>query len=125
MHTPLGIDEASLTEDSEPKGSLTRQMKVREADMLLNVANEYMVTLKNVGRRINSLANNTTEDNLVFEKIMTKAVVDLYIGVGGEIRATIKTMADINQLLNGPDQSNTGGLRALAEAITGSKKGEE
>lgn len=123
MHTPLGVVEEVLNQGTEaakgqsPRESITRKIKMREADMLLNVANEYMVTLKNMGKRINYFSTQDPKESMAFEKVLTKAVADLYIGLGGEIRATIKTMAEINQMLNGPESTNVAGLSALAQAI--------
>lgn len=109
-----------------PRDSLTRRMKLREADMLAAVGNEYLVTLKTMGRRINKLAQVSSidiedeEKQLKLAKLLTKPMVDLYVGLGGEIRQTVKTMAELDRLLNGPEESATSGLVALAKAIQGS-----
>lgn len=114
MHCQMGAADAD-------KSTIAKQLKLREADMLLAVVNEYMVTLKTVGRRVNKLANDA-----MFEKLINKSVVDLYVGMGGEIRNTVKTLAELNSILNGPDNGNASGLQALAAAISGSKvKSEE
>lgn len=147
FHTPLvsaaDIEElrdaetltptAGDTEQTEvvraaPRDSLTRRMKLREADLLAAVGNEYLVTVKTMGRRINKLAQVSeidVEDNdrqLKLAKLLTKPMVDLYVGLGGEIRQTVKTMAELDRLLNGPEDSATSGLVALAKAIQGSDK---
>lgn len=128
---PLKQDEAPLessaAEDqsikAEPRDSLTRRMKLREADMLAAVGNEYLVTLKTMGRRINKLAQVSSidiedeEKQLKLAKLLTKPMVDLYVGLGGEIRQTVKTMAELDRLLNGPEDSAATGLAALAQAI--------
>ena len=143
FHTPL-VDAADIeelrdaetlgdTEQTEvvratPRDSLTRRMKLREADLLAAVGNEYLVTMKTMGRRINKLAQVSEidiEDNdrqLKLAKLLTKPMVDLYVGLGGEIRQTVKTMAELDRLLNGPEDSATSGLMALAKAIQGSDK---
>lgn len=143
FHTPL-VGAADLEElrDAEtlgdtgqtevvratPRDSLTRRMKLREADLLAAVGNEYLVTMKTMGRRINKLAQVSEidiEDNdrqLKLAKLLTKPMVDLYVGLGGEIRQTVKTMAELDRLLNGPEDSATSGLMALAKAIQGSDK---
>ena len=138
FHTPLvgaaDIEELRdagdtvLTEAERPapRDSLTRRMKLREADLLAAVGNEYLVTMKTMGRRINKLAQVSEidiEDNdrqLKLAKLLTKPMVDLYVGLGGEIRQTVKTMAELDRLLNGPEDSTTSGLVALAKAIQGS-----
>ena len=118
MHTPLGINESAFDDSNSGKAtdSLTRRIKLREADMLLSVANEYMVTLKLLGRKISAFA---TQDDVMFSKLLSKPMAELYIGVGGEIRNTIKTMAELDSLLNGPPDGGSAGLKALSEAIKG------
>lgn len=142
FHTPLvgdgDIEELQSAEpesgeqpDAEvakaaPRDSLTRRMKLREADMLAAVGNEYLVTLKTMGRRINKLAQVSSidiedeEKQLKLAKLLTKPMVDLYVGLGGEIRQTVKTMAELDRLLNGPEDTAATGLMALAKAIQGS-----
>ena len=144
FHTPLvgaadieELRDADMTagdtvlteaERPAPRDSLTRRMKLREADLLAAVGNEYLVTMKTMGRRINKLAQVSEidiEDNdrqLKLAKLLTKPMVDLYVGLGGEIRQTVKTMAELDRLLNGPEDSATSGLMALAKAIQGSDK---
>ena len=124
----LGDTEQTVAVGSTPRDSLTRRMKLREADLLAAVGNEYLVTMKTMGRRINKLAQVSEidiEDNdrqLKLAKLLTKPMVDLYVGLGGEIRQTVKTMAELDRLLNGPEDSATSGLMALAKAIQGSDK---
>ncbi len=109
-----------------PRDSLTRRMKLREADMLAAVGQEYLVTLKTMGRRINKLAQVSSidiedeEKQLKLAKLLTKPMVDLYVGLGGEIRQTVKTMAELDRMLNGPEDNLSSGLGALAAAIRGS-----
>lgn len=132
-HTPLVAPEeitvAAAYNDQpvvEGKTSLVRRMKLREADVLNAVNNEYMVTLKALGRRINRLAARSDidvedqEKEVKLAKLLTKPMVDAYIGLGGEIRQNVKAMAEIDRLLNGPQDSTAGGLQALADAIKGS-----
>lgn len=125
FHAPLS-GSPSIQGISE-QDSITRQLKLREADVLAGVANEYFVTLKSLGRRINKLAGtspNPEEDmekQLMLAKMLTKPMVDLYIGVGTEIRQTVKTMAELDKILNGENESSTSGLQALAAAIAGSR----
>lgn len=123
-----GDTEQTEVVRAAPRDSLTRRMKLREADLLAAVGNEYLVTMKTMGRRINKLAQVSEidiEDNdrqLKLAKLLTKPMVDLYVGLGGEIRQTVKTMAELDRLLNGPEDSATSGLVALAKAIQGSDK---
>ncbi|MCM1220262.1 MAG: hypothetical protein NC548_37810 [Lachnospiraceae bacterium] len=132
FHTPLVSDadikaiELHKGEEPEdrPRGdSLTRKMGLREADILATVANEYLVTMKTMGRRINKLAQVSSIDEedqakqLQLAKLLTKPMVDLYVGMGSEIRQTVKTMGELDRMLNGPEDSANQGLSALAAAI--------
>lgn len=131
FHTPLvGDGDVEELHDCEPeneaRSSLTRKMKLREADMLAAVGQEYLVTLKTMGRRINKLAQVSSIDvededkQLKLAKLLTKPMVDLYVGLGGEIRQTVKTMAELDRMLNGPEDTVGSGIAALANAIRGS-----
>lgn len=120
------LSESTEQPKAEPRDSLTRKMKLREADMLAAVGQEYLVTLKTMGRRINKLAQVSSidvedeEKQLKLAKLLTKPMVDLYVGLGGEIRQTVKTMAELDRMLNGPEDNLGSGLGALAAAIRGS-----
>lgn len=134
FHTPLVapcdivVPESVADESQLPEGktSLARKMKLREADILATMNNEYMVTLKAMGRRINRLASVSSIDaedeakRVELAKLLTKPMVDLYIGLGGEIRQNVKAMAEVDRMLNGPQDNGNNGLQALAEAIRGS-----
>lgn len=136
FHTPLvapcdivtQTTELQLSPEAESKVpvSLARKMKLREADILATVNNEYMVTLKAMGRRINRLASVSSIDaedeakRVELAKLLTKPMVDLYIGLGGEIRQNVKALAEVDRMLNGPQENGNNGLQALADAIRGS-----
>ena len=134
FHTPLVApcdvvtSEPVVNDTQLPEGktSLARKMKLREADILAATNNEYMVTLKAMGRRINRLASVSSIDaedadkEVKLAKLLTKPMVDLYIGLGGEIRQNVRAMAEVDRMLNGPQDSSNNGLQALADAIRGS-----
>lgn len=109
MHSTMG----HLT-DAQQSESLARKCKLREADMLEATATEYMVTLKALGRRINGHLQNP---EVTAEKLITKPITDMYLGLGGEIRATVSSIAELDKYLNGPKEDAQGGLGALATAI--------
>lgn len=117
MHTPLGVD----TEGPE-MDTIASRIKTKEADMLAEVASEYLITLKGVSRRINSYLKDDSPSGLgTFEKLLTKPIVDLYLGMGAEVRSTVKVLAEVNQIMNGPKEDNISGLSALASAISNSR----
>lgn len=134
FHTPLvsksDLDTVATTAETEDastgRDSLMRKMKLREADMLSAVSNEYLVTLKAMGRRLNKLVSvssiDVEDEDKVFRlsKLLTKPMVDMYIGLGNEIRQNVKTMAEMDRMLNGPQDNPMSGLTALAQAIRGS-----
>ena len=115
MHSPIGANTDNIDQES-----IARKSKIREMDLLLSAANDYMVTLKTVGEQINKEANRG--DFVSFSRGLSKAMVDLYLGTGSELRNTIKTIMDADQILNGPKDSSTSGLAALAAAIRGSRE---
>lgn len=115
--------------DLTPKGeetSLVRQLKLREADLLGQVAKDYADTLALVGARIRQKARNESDadgmEDTRFERSMTKGFVELYLGCGDNVRKTVKDIVDINQTLNGPKDDGLSGLSALAAAIASSKQ---
>lgn len=116
--------------DLSPVGeetSIVRQIKLRETDLLAQCAKDYADTMTLVGSRIRQRARNESDsggmDDIRFERAMTKSLVELYLGCGDNVRKTIKDIADINQILNGPKDDGLSGLGALAAAIAGSKQG--
>lgn len=126
FHTALVAPLETVTSEPQPNVSLARRMKLREADVLTAVNNEYMVTLKAMGRRINRLASVSSIDvedsnkQMELAKLLTKPMVDLYVGLGGEIRQNVRAMAEVDRMLNGPQDNGSSGLQALADAIRGS-----
>lgn len=105
----------------ESDTSIVRQIKMREADMLAAVALDQMETIKVVGKRMRRYANVSDEDDIRFEKILSKPLVDLYVGAGESLRKTVQTLTEINQLLNGPKDDGSSGLDALAQVISASR----
>lgn len=111
---------------TEGRMSMAQKLKLHEADMLTAVNHEYLVTLKAMGRRLNKLAHTSSiddedqEQTLKISKWMTKPMVDLYLGLGAEIRKNVATLAEVDRALNGPQDSAASGLAALASAIRNS-----
>ena len=112
FHSPYGAEEGS--------DSIVRRTKLRELDLLGEVALEYAATLKQVGSRIRGYTTDVEEN--VFEKKISKASVDLYLGCGDNLQKTVKSIADIDNLLNGPKDDGLAGLQALAAAINVSRQ---
>lgn len=106
---------------SSGSDSIVRQIKMREADMLAAMAADQLATVKAVGKRIRRFADTVDEEDVRFEKTLTKPMVDLYNGAGDGLRRTVQTLADVNQLLNGPKDEGLSGLAALAQVLHDSR----
>ncbi len=82
-----------------PTESIQRQVALREVDLLAESAREFMRTLKNLGNKINDVIEmyGVDDTGLYAKNMLSKAVVDLYVLAGAEVRQTVKTMADIQK----------------------------
>ena len=109
FHSSLGSED-----------SLIRQIHMREADVLAETVMDNALTMKAVGAR---LRGSMDDEENVFERRATKAVVDLYVGASDGVRKGVAAIADINQLLNGPKDEGVSGLTALANVLHGSLNG--
>lgn len=109
FHSSLGSED-----------SLIRQIHMREADVLAETVMDNALTMKAVGAR---LRGSMDDEENVFERRATKAVVDLYVGASDGVRKGVAAIADINQLLNGPKDEGVSGLMALANVLHGSLNG--
>ena len=132
MHAPVIIDRKD--EELVAAPSIARQLKTREADMLISVAQEYIISLKAMGEKINSLVTDPCatdidgkikDTDLRLAKLLTKPMVDLYLGLGGEVRATVKAISELDHAINGDSSDALTGLAALTEALKRSKSGGE
>lgn len=115
MHTPLSRVEG---EGDEVRDSIAASVKKREADRLSAVADEYYMTLKATGKEIRAIMQDKNDGGA---RTLTKALVDLYIGTGTNIRQTLESIVDMNVKLNGEEDSGTKALSDLVNAIRGSK----
>lgn len=114
LHAPFGF--------SPEEDSIVRQTKVKEADLLAFTALEYTKTLRIMGVR---LRKQMDDDSCNFENIISKPLTDLYLGCGGGIKDSVKALADVNNLLNGPKDDSAQGLAALAQALNFSRRDKE
>lgn len=107
--------------------SIARKLKLAEADMLTEVAEEYKKTMLVTGSKIRDLleGNDSSfeeDPSVKAAKCITKPLVDLYTGSGDSIRQTVKALGDLDKYLNGESETGSAGLNALAAAIIGSRK---
>ncbi len=111
FHTPMGSDGVD---------SIVRRSKLREMELLGVAAREYLGTLEQVGARIRGYTADV--DSSAFEKKLGKPTVDLYLGCGDNLQKTMRALAEVDNLLNGPKDDGLAGLSALANAIRQSRE---
>jgi len=119
-HTGIGTVNTGI----KKPGSIQRSLSLREGDLLAATSQELFMTLKNIGRKINKFIDNSdTPDGLAEQqRFLRLPMCQMYVGIAGEIRQTVKTMADIDKQLNAADtDSPASGLHALANAINSSR----
>ena len=111
MHTPM-----TQLEDAAVGASISASVKKREADLLAQAAQEYFNTLKLTGRQLRSVLSK--EDGT---RYVTKPAVDLYLGVGVNLRQTLESLVDMNLKVNGEQDAGAKAIVDLVSAIRGSK----
>ena len=111
MHTPVHANSSDLD-------TLAKQIKLREAELLSRTAHDYLITMTSIGRRIRHFSD---ADEVALSRLLSKAVVDLYLGCGAEIRHSVNALSDLNSKING-DSGATSGLTALANALSASRE---
>lgn len=114
MHTPL----QEVLQCSDPMESIAGAVKKREANILSEVALEYMHTLRVVGKDIRE---TVADKNAGGAKLVTKQMVDLYIGAGSGACKAVESMVAMNQALNGEQGGGANVLLDVVKAIRGSQ----
>ena len=113
----------------KPGASLRRNLNIREADLLAASAQDLYLTQKNVSREINRQIDNIsrTSEGIVDQKqFLRLPICQMYTGIASEIRQTIRTMADIDKMLNATETDNPNvGMFAVANAIERSMTGTQ
>lgn len=109
MHDTLDI----RSEDGRAH-SIVTEIKFKEADVLRDTLFEYQRTLMLLGARVRGALAADGETVLLR---INKATADLYVGIGGEIRATVDTLVHMNAAVNGDPNSGANGLHELCAAI--------
>lgn len=120
MHTYL--PDVSESDSGEPS-TLTAAIKFKEAEILQATSQEYYATLKNVGTKINTLIAQHSDENPTLNRL-SKATVDLYLGLGSEIRSTMDTLIKMNTAVNGEADKGLDAIASLVNAIRGSGKND-
>lgn len=113
-------DSQNSTQNSK-RGWMTDKLNLREGDMLLAAANEYLTTLTAIGRRLKRYAGDGSDgSDARLSNMCTTPIVNLYIGAGSEMRKTIAEINSMNTAVNGSHDSAAAGLQALASALSSS-----
>lgn len=130
----FGVDAVDLARHAimdisatPPVESLARQLKLKEADTLAALQTEYMQTVTKTGEFIRGIiadcdCASEAAEKIATVKLITKPMVDLYVGTGSEVRNTARTLADLKQILQGGEGGPLSGLAALAAAIQSSSR---
>lgn len=109
FHSDMG--RITNTEDS-----LVKKLKLKEAEVLRTVYQNYLVTLTNLGFYINTKINSMGPNDTV-DKIVGRSTVDLYLGTGGQVRDTVRLLMDMDKNVNGEGDSGFDVIRDLIGAV--------
>lgn len=113
-------DGSESSVEPEESLSIAQKLKLQEAVTLRNTYNEYYSTLKKLGAHINRQITESDKSGMVLGRLLEKSTIDLYLGAGVQIRETIKSLAEIDSIVNGKEDSSAGSIAALVSAIRGS-----
>lgn len=97
--------------------SLQRQINLREADYLTAVLQEYMITLKSTGREIQRSIKMAHDMQMPLKHALGQSIVDLYLGTGGEVRQTIKTLSDIGKQIRDAELGDSLGVAGVPQVV--------
>ena len=103
---PNGVDDKPVT--------LVESVRFKEAESLRQSTFEYQNTLTLLGAKLREEISAHTDKNPTLQKL-SRATVDLYLGLGGEIRSAVDSLVRMNNMINGEDN---GGLKGLADLVT-------
>lgn len=98
--------------------SLASTIKRKEADILQYTLEEQTATFKNLSVKLNSIIAKHTDDEPTLQQI-TKPVVELYLGAGQAIRATVDSIAKLNLTVNGEKNEGVASLAGLVQVLRG------
>lgn len=108
----------------EADNSITEQIHLREADVIRDAMNENFATLKNLSTKINQIVSeHTTKEPTL--NMLSKSVVDLYLGCSQAINEAANTLVKLNLAVNGEKDNGLDGLKALVNVINASKSPNE
>lgn len=108
----------------EADNSIAEQIHLREADVIRDSMNENFATLKNLSTKINQIVSEHTSKEPTLN-MLSKSVVDLYLGCSQAINEAANTLVKLNLAVNGEKDNGLDGLKALVNVINASKSPNE
>lgn len=121
IHTLMHQVMPSEIGGTETPGTLVEAIKFKEAEYLRQTISEYQNTLSFLGVKIRETIKMHTDDNPTLQKL-SRPSVDLYLGLGAEIRTSVDALVHMNNLVNGEHTDVLAGLTGLVNAIQSSGK---
>lgn len=117
MHSRLRPTQTGVPEGLPESASIVDELKYREAQLLGDLIQEQTATMKMAGLKIRGHLANGSDG-----RTLSKEIVDTYLGTSNQIRGSIKDLFDMNQKLNGVEDSGTNALLTVVNAIRGSNQ---
>lgn len=118
MHISTENEREIIQVNGVQNESLASTIKRKEADILQNCLEEQTATLKNLSVKLNSIIAKHTDDEPTLQQI-TKPIVELYLGTGQSIRATVDSIARLNLAVNGEKNEGISSLAGLVQVLKG------
>ncbi len=96
VNTPEAIE---AIEHFKRPASIQDALSIREADLVAGAMKDYMVTVKQLGDRIQTIigAMDTEEGMYQARGLLSKSICDLYVQAGAEVRQCAKTLSDMQK----------------------------
>lgn len=118
VHALMHNTMVSESEDVKPM-TLVASIKYKEGEYIRQVINDYQLTMSVLGGEIRAIIKNNSDDNPTLSRL-SKPVVDLYLGLGTEIRGSVDLLNKMNGAVNGDANPALEGLKSLVNAIQSS-----
>jgi len=122
VHSIMHNSLIAAKEDPKAEPStLVEKIRFKEGEYIRNTIMDYQSTLLILGTQIRSILRTSTVEDPTLHKI-GKATVELYLGIGAEIRSSVDLLTKMNGALNGDSNAALNGLSALVTAIANSSQ---
>lgn len=118
VHALMHTSVISQSESGEAT-TLVQAIKFKEGEYLRQSIIDYQLTMAVLGGKIRTIVHEHSSEESTLHKL-TKPVVDLYLGLGTEIRSAVDLLTKMNGSLNDSSNNALDGLKALVTAIKSS-----